>query len=487
MIKNRYLVGAAVTILGVGAAVTWYAVPRDGGTRLTYNTAALDRGTVESSVSATGSVQALVTVDISSQLSGQVSEVAADYNSLVHTGDLLARIDAKIFAAKVAQAEADLAVARAAIVARHANLQKAEAVLKQAVQEAGRQLALVKKGAASQTTFENSLTTKSIAEADLAAARAQLIEAEAMANQRTAALNQTRIDLERADIRSPIDGVVIDRSINLGQTVASSLQAPILFRIAHDLSRIQIEAQVDEADIGSIAAGNPVTFTVDAYPEGAFSGRVEQVRLDGKIQQNVVTYTVVVGADNPVKKLLPGMTATVRVVTGRRENVLRAPNAAVRFRPIPKQVTGGNVNAAVAAARRAALLDGLIRIAGMTTEQADKLRAALAEARAANGAGAGGAATSPGNRSGRGAHLDKLLRSILEPAQIATYETRRKADRAGGIRGRSGVLWVLGDDGLLKPVVIRFGLFDASSTEILSESMMAGDAVIIGIRREAGK
>jgi len=211
MIKNRYLVGAAVTILGVGAAVTWYAVPRDGGTRLTYNTAALDRGTVESSVSATGSVQALVTVDISSQLSGQVSEVAADYNSLVHTGDLLARIDAKIFAAKVAQAEADLAVARAAIVARHANLQKAEAVLKQAVQEAGRQLALVKKGAASQTTFENSLTTKSIAEADLAAARAQLIEAEAMANQRTAALNQTRIDLERADIRSPIDGVVIDR------------------------------------------------------------------------------------------------------------------------------------------------------------------------------------------------------------------------------------------------------------------------------------
>lgn len=477
---------AAVAVLAVGAAVAWSLVPRGNGTKVTFDTAALDTGTVEASVSATGSVEALITVDISSQLSGQVAEVAADYNSPVKAGDLLARLDAKTFAARVAQAEAELSVSRSTMMIRQANLRKAEAVLHQATTEADRQAALVKKGATSQTAFENSRTQKSIAEADLAAARAQLAEAEATAKQRAAALNLTRIDLDRTDIRSPINGVVIDRTVDIGQTVASSLQAPILFRIAQDLSRIQIEAQVDEADIGAIATGNPVTFTVDAYPDGAFSGRVEQVRLGGKSQQNVVTYTVVVGADNPAQKLLPGMTATVRVVTGRRDGVLRAPNAAVRFRPTPDQVAGGDVDAAVAAARTDALIAELSQSAHLSGDQADKLRAALAKARAARAAASNGAAppTASTNGTARSARFDKLLRSILEPAQVAAYEASKAARTH---EGRAGVLWVRGNGAGLKPVAVRFGLSDTAATEILSGQLKAGDAVVSGARREVRK
>lgn len=477
---KKWNAAAAAAVLAIGAAVAWSLVPRGGGTRVTFDAAPLDTGTVEASVSATGSVEALITVDISSQLSGQVAEVAADYNSPVRAGDLLARLDAKTFAARVTQAEAELAVAKSTVLLRQANLRKAEAVLHQAATEADRQAALVKKGAASQTAFENSRTQKSVAEADLAAARAQLAEAEATATQRAAALNLTRIDLERTDIRSPIDGVVIDRTVDVGQTVASSLQAPILFRIAQDLSRIQIEAQVDEADIGAIATGNPVTFTVDAYPDGAFAGRVEQVRLGGKSQQNVVTYTVVVGADNPARKLLPGMTATVRVVTGRRDGVLRAPNAAVRFRPAPDQAAGGNVDGAVAQARADALIAGLTESVGLTGEQADRLRAALAKARAAGSNGAPPAANG-GDRTQR---FDKLLRTILDPAQITAYETR-KASRTR--EGRAGVLWTQGGGAGLKPVAVRFGLSDTASTEILAGPLKAGDAVVTGARRETGK
>jgi HlyD family secretion protein len=196
-----------------------------------------------------------------------------------------------------------------------------------------RQRSLSRKGFVTESALDVAETEVSTARADLQVAKAQLENAKAAIEQRKAALAQAQIDLDRTEIRSPIDGIVIDRKIDVGQTVAASLQSPTLFRIAEDLRRIQIEAQVDEADIGNVTAGDPVTFTVDAYPERSMSARVEQVRVAATELQNVVTYTVVIAATNPDLTLLPGMTANVQILHGSRDNVLRVPNDALRFRP----------------------------------------------------------------------------------------------------------------------------------------------------------
>jgi HlyD family secretion protein len=284
-------------------------------------------------VSASGPVRALVTVEVGSQLSGQVSALHADFNSIVRRDEVIAEIDPKTFEARVAQANADLAVAQATVTVQEATIEKAKAVLLRVQREVVRQRSLSSKGFATESALDVAETDVSGARADLLVAQAQLENAKATVEQRKAALAQAQIDLDRTKIRSPVDGIVIDRRIDIGQTVAASLQSPTLFLIAEDLSRIRIEAQVDEADIGNVKTGDPVTFTVDAYPDRSMSARVEQVRVAATEVQNVVTYTVIIEATNPDLELLPGMTANVEIVHGERENVLRVPNDALRFRP----------------------------------------------------------------------------------------------------------------------------------------------------------
>lgn len=298
-------------------------------------TTKLDVGDITRAVATSGAVRPLITVEVGSQLSGQLSEIYVDFNSEVKAGDVIALIDAKTFESRVVQNRADLEVARSNVIVQRAAIDRAKANLRKARLEYERAEPLTKNGTLSASEFDTALAGFESAKADLTMAEAQLQNALATQEQRQASLESAEIDLERTKIRSPIDGVVIERAVDQGQTVAASFSAPVLFRIAQDLTKIQIEANVDEADIGNVVEGNEASFTVDAYPDLEFAGRVNQVRLAPNETNNVVTYTVIITADNPELKLLPGMTAIVEIVTGRVEGSLRVSNDALRFKPAP--------------------------------------------------------------------------------------------------------------------------------------------------------
>ena len=260
-------------------------------------------------MSATGTLNPVLNVTIGSQVSGNIKELLVDFNSLVKAGDVVAQIDPVLFQANVMQAEGELANAKAGLELARLN--------------AGR--------------IESLVTKQSSAQADLDQARASLHQAEANVQIREGALAKVKADLEHTTIRSPIDGVVISRSVDVGQTVAASLQAPILFTIANDLAKMQIDANVAEADIGAVAVDQKVDFTVDAFPNQTFHGQVTQVRNAPIVVQNVVSYDTVIGVSNPEMKLKPGMTANVSIVAAQRENVLKISNAALRFRLVDEK------------------------------------------------------------------------------------------------------------------------------------------------------
>ena len=285
---------------------------------VTVETKPVDRGDIHRSVSTSGSVRALVMVEVGSQLSGQLAEILVDFNSSVAKDQLIARIDPQTFSVRVTQAEADLNVAEANVAVARASMTRAEANLRRSRLDFERQKPLAEKGTLPESALDEAWAAFEISKADVEIAKAQLRNAQAHTEQRKAALQVAMINLERTQIRSPIDGVIVERSVDVGQTVAASLSSPTLFKIAQDLRQIQIEANVDEADIGNVKKDDSVTFTVDAFPNLKFSGHVDQVRLAPTELQNVVTYTVIVAAKNPELKLLPGMTANVEIVTGKK-------------------------------------------------------------------------------------------------------------------------------------------------------------------------
>lgn len=484
----------------------WYYLGGEQEATYSYETTTVDTGLIEQSVSATGTVQALITVDLSSQLSGQIADVEVDYNSKVKAGDLLAVLDKKTFAAKVKSAEANLAMALAGVVVQEATIKKSQALFDKAKDDLDRQERLNERGAVSETTLKTAITTVATSEADLSVATAQLENAKALVEQRRSDLQQAQIDLQRTEIRSPIDAVVIARNIDPGATVAASLSAPILFQIAQDLSKIQIETLVDEADIGRIKAGNDVTFTVDAYPEQTFRGKVEQVRIGGTNENNVVTYSVIVRADNPREKLLPGMTATVRIVTGRKTDVLRVSNAAIRFTP-PSGTPGAKT--APRWGRSEAFREELAELLNLTEEQQGKLKSELEELRArrinaqsiegndgkANGSersgnkerrqnseGRTGRPNSSRSERGQG-NLSRILRGIMTEEQAAVYKKWRDERRE---TTRPAVVW-LNDGQKLVPRKIRLGLSDEANAEIVGGVLKKGDKVVTRARSSAQK
>ena len=302
-------------LLLAGAFFFWKG--RDEDVR--YATAAVDRGDVVEVVGATGAVQAVTTVQVGSQVSGTIQNLSADFNSTVKKGQVLARLDPSLFQARVEQARANLISARA-------NLERSRAEVEDTRQKYERAKAL----AGEQLLPQSDLDT---ARANNEAAAAQVKASQAAVSQAAAGLNQAQVDAEHTVIASPIDGVVIARNVDVGQTVAASLQAPVLFVIANDLRELQVNASIDEADVGRVQAGQEVQFRVDAYPDQMFPGRVQQVRLQPTTVQNVVTYNAIISVDNPQQRLMPGMTATVSVVARRADDVLRIPAAALRFRP----------------------------------------------------------------------------------------------------------------------------------------------------------
>jgi HlyD family secretion protein len=311
------VVFAALAAVGGVAVTRWLRRPAAPSVR--YETAAVTRGSLQARVTASGSLSALVTVQVGSQVSGRVKRLFVDFNSPVRKGQLVALIDPMLFEAAVQQARANHAAAIG-------NRDKARVQLADAERQAGRLAALWDRRVIARADVDT-------AETNRAAGKAQLAAMEGMLQQTRAALHQAEINLAYTRIASPIDGVVISRSVDVGQTVAASFQSPTLFVIAEDLRRMQVDTSVAEADVGKLRAGMTTQFTVDAYPSELFKGTIREVRNAPQTIQNVVTYDAVIDVDNRELKLKPGMTANVTVVHAERRDVLKIPNAALRFRP----------------------------------------------------------------------------------------------------------------------------------------------------------
>lgn len=487
----RKLFTLALPVAAIAAGAAWMlGLGQTSSSAISYETGEATRGAIRRIVSTSGPVRAVITVSVGSQLSGQIQEIAADFNSEVKPGQVLARLDAKTFEARVAQARADLAAAEAAVRNQEAALAKAEAVLRQTGRAIERQRALAERRIASQSTLDTAIRDEEVAKAELAVARAQIESAKATVAQRRAQLAQAEIDLDRTEIRSPIDGTVISRTVDRGQTVAASLQAPELFKIAQDLRHIQIEAQVNEADIGAVAEGNAVAFTVDAYPERRFEGKVAQVRLAATELQNVVTYTVIVEAANEDRRLFPGMTANVEIETDTRDGVLRVPNDALRFRPKEAGTASDGARGASSGngeGRSSRTIDQLKSALELTPEQETALREAVkalfAERRAAGqGGGQGSAQADPAQARQRvEARIAATIEPLLTEAQRGLYE-RWKKDRNAT---RSGTVWVLGKTGAPERRSVRIGITDDQFTEIAGGELAAGEKVVLKARESA--
>ena len=339
---------AVIAVAGVGG--WWWQ--RDGAPAASYRTAKIERGSLQAAVASSGTVNPVSQVSIGSQVSGQIREMHADFNTEVRRGQLIARIDPESFEYKVRQASADVEAARAAVLNAQANVtavlasvSKARLEADNAQRDLARKQDLRAQNFISQAEADNARNLAGtlaealkVATAQVEVARAQVGSAQAVVRQREAALAQARVDLERTEIRSPVDGVVIKRSVDVGQTVAASLQAPELFIIARNLQDMQVVAAIAEADIARVRPGQPVSFTIDAFPGRSFEGRVGQIRKAAVSAQNVVTYTVVVAFANPGATVLPGMTANVTFVLQQVADVIKIPNAALRFKPTRDQI-----------------------------------------------------------------------------------------------------------------------------------------------------
>ncbi|MBZ5504125.1 MAG: efflux RND transporter periplasmic adaptor subunit [Acidobacteriia bacterium] len=298
-----------------------------------YLTEKVQKGDIQNVVQATGTINAVTTVQVGSQVSGTIQTLFADFNSHVKKNQVVAQIDPSLFQGALLQAKADLADAQANLVASKANLDKAVAAAAQAKLDLTRYTTLAQEGIVPTQQLDTARATSQSADAAVGAAKAQVTQASAQAQQKAAAVTVAQTNLDHSTIRSPIDGTVIARSVDVGQTVAASLQAPTLFTIAQDLTKMQVYVSTDESDVGTIHPGQDVTFKVDAFPKDSFKGKVSAVRLNATTVQNVVTYTTIVDFDNPEMKLFPGMTAYVTVPVAEANDVVKVPNGALRFTP----------------------------------------------------------------------------------------------------------------------------------------------------------
>ena len=315
--KKLLLIATALAVIAAGVGA--YYRYRKAGPEPTVTTAAVTKGDIVDTVGATGTVQAVTTVQVGTQVSGTIQELHADFNSLVRKGQVIARLDPSLFETQIEQARANLIRAQAELERLKVTLDDARTKLRRAQE-------LWAKKLIPQSDLETADVNVRSTEAQIRSSQAQVTQAEA-------ALNQNQVNLQHTVIEAPIDGLVISRNVDVGQTVAASMQAPTLFVLAADLTKMQVVANLDESDVGRIRPGQRVNFRVDAYPTEDFVGTVSQVRLQPIVQQNVVTYATVIDVPNPELKLKPGMTANVNVEIARRTNVVRVPNAALRFRP----------------------------------------------------------------------------------------------------------------------------------------------------------
>src|SRR5689334_2366613 len=329
ILKNKWtIIGVLLAAIGLLTAFKY-----ESKNTPQYFTEKVQKGDIQNVVQATGTINAVTTVQVGSQVSGTIQSLSADFNSHVKKDQVVAQIDPSLFKGALLQAKADLADARANLVAAKANLEKAKAASAQAKLDFDRYTALANEGVVPTQQLDTAKATYQTDAAAVGAAQAQVTQAAAQEQQKSAAVTVAQTNLDHTIIRSPIDGTVVARSVDVGQTVAASLQAPTLFTIAQDLTKMQVYVSTDESDVGSIHAGQNVNFKVDAFPTQTFRGKVSAVRLNATTVQNVVTYTTVVDFDNPEMKLFPGMTAYVNIPVATANDVVKVPNGALRYKP----------------------------------------------------------------------------------------------------------------------------------------------------------
>lgn len=479
----------APALIGVGlvlVAVLAWVFLRPGGSADPYRTEAVSRGEIVRTVSASGALEALNTVQVGSQLSGQVTQVLVDYNDRVRRGQVLAILDPQTQRSAVEQAQASVAASAAGVGNQQASLAQAQAQVALAQAEYDRQKFLFDRGIVAQAALDTASAQLKTARAGVASAQAQIRSARAQVAQQQAQLRSNLANLNRTTIVAPIDGIVIDRQIEPGQTVASGLNVAVLFTLAQDLGRVQALIRVDEADIGSVREGQPVRFTVDSFPNDSFTGVVTEVRKLPTTESNVVAYTVVAEADNPGEKLLPGMTANAEIILERRPDVLRVPNAALRFTPagVEAEDRGARRKGAPSgASRRGGEARGnmtarIVEELNLDATQKAKVEPILAAAQQ-SARGAPGAGRERGRNPARAAAFNAAfdrIKPVLRPDQQTVLETLRGRFAGGGQRG---VVWVL-RDGKPVQVSVRLGATDGSFTEVVGGRLRAGDQVITG-------
>jgi HlyD family secretion protein len=501
---------ALVLVAAVGAAWWWYDA-NGGERRPAYRLAKIERGPLQAVVVASGTLNAVTTVQVGSQISGQILEILADFNTPVKKDQVIARIDPASFELRVTQARADVdaaqssvAVQRSAQAAQQAELGRVNVNLAEASRDYERKKSLVEKNFLSPAELDKARTLLAATreqikavEAQLRVNEAQIASALATVKQREALLRQAQVDLERTVIRAPVDGTVILRNVDAGQTVAASLQAPVLFAIAQDLRDMQVEAAIDEADVGRLRVGQSTSFTVDAFPRRNFAGEIRQIRKSPQNVQNVVSYTVVISAANPDLALLPGMTANVRVVVEQRERTLKVVNAALRFRPAGAVDArpAGEANAATPVAgepqgTQAAqeFRQRLFETLKPDETQKAKFEEILADGRQKTIKLREISDTGERRRQFERVRAESRLRigETLTPAQKPLYE-RLVAELAGrGAASFAGRIWVL-EAGQPKPLEVRLGLTDGTSTEIIAGPLAEGAEVIVGLAAGAEK
>lgn len=347
MSTRRFWLGLAGLALIAGATLQFWQPWKKSNTGPRYEMGQVEKGALSANVSASGTLSALITVQVGSQVSGQLKDVLADFNTPVKKGQVIARLDPETYRSRVAQNEADLAaaesgvrVARGNLAVRQAQARKTSLAQEEAERSLNRKRGLMEQGFISaaeldtaQTAVDTAREQTRLAASDTQVAAAQVENAQAAVRQRQAALRQARLELGHTVIRSPVSGVVVSRSVDAGQTVAASFQAPVLFTIVQDLKEMEVNIAVDEADVGRVQEGQKVRFTVDAFPGERFTGQVTQIRKAPQTNNNVVTFSVMARVKNPDLKLLPGMTASAKILTEERQDVLKVPNEALRFRP----------------------------------------------------------------------------------------------------------------------------------------------------------
>lgn len=499
MNKKLLLIAGIVLVLGAAGVAYWMLAGKPD--QPTFRFAKIERGALVAAVSATGTLNPVVSVQVGSQVSGQIKEIFVDYNSVVKKGDIIARIDPESFVLRVNQAMSDLEASRATALTQRANVaalqaevSRAQVAYAETERDLKRNQMLVEKGFVSQAALEKTQSAVAIAaeqvktaQAQRAVGDAQIRNGEAQVKQRESQLAQAKVDLERTTIRAPVDGIVISRSVDAGQTVAASLQAPVLFLIARNLTDMQVEASIDESEIGRITIGQEATFTVDSFPGRTFRGKITQVRKAALVVQNVVTYAAIISAPNPDLTLLPGMTTNVRITVANRDQVLRVPNAALRFRPPgaatpakgEKDAQKGESAAAPGGGQAQATRERLTRELGLSTEQQAKLEAiqkTTAEKIAAI------SADDPAQRKKEAGRLRAQSRTeiaaILNEDQLKRYEALAAEQR--GVTTTRGTVWVADGSRAPKSVSVRLGISDGSFTELLGSELKEGDAVIVG-------